>query len=248
MKIGASTLSGFKDDLGSNLEYFEELGIDYGEILHQYPNDEIESDILDSFSLKYSIHSPLMNINIASLNKGIRKASIEEIKKSIDLASKIDGEIVVVHPGMVPFLGRGFEDKIYELANDAIRELGAYGDDLGVTVAIENMPDFEGHMYKNMFDLNDVLEEFDMYMTLDIGHAYHAGYSPEDMYFDRVKHIHIHDNHGDEDSHLALGEGSIDLKEIIAKYQQNNYDGIYVIEVNNKDSVKNSLSYLKNLE
>ena len=26
MKIGASTLSGFKDDIGTNLEYFEELG------------------------------------------------------------------------------------------------------------------------------------------------------------------------------------------------------------------------------
>ena len=248
MKIGASTLSGFKDDLTSNLEYFEELGIDYGEILHQYPNDEIGPDILDSFNLKYSIHSPLMNINIASLNKGIRKASIDEIKKSIDLASKIDGEIVVVHPGMIPFLGRGFEDKIYDLSRDAIRELGKYGNDLGVTVAIENMPDFEGHLYKNMFDLNEVLEEYDMYMTLDIGHAYHSGYSPDDMYFDRVRHIHIHDNEGDEDAHLALGEGSIDLKQIIANYEKNKYDGIYVIEVNDKDSVKNSLDYLKNLK
>ena len=29
MKIGASTLSGFKDDIGTNLEYFEELGFPY---------------------------------------------------------------------------------------------------------------------------------------------------------------------------------------------------------------------------
>ena len=32
MKIGASTLSGFKDDIGTNLENFEELGLDYAEI------------------------------------------------------------------------------------------------------------------------------------------------------------------------------------------------------------------------
>ena len=40
VKIGASTLSGFKDDIETNLEYFEGLGLDYAEILHQYPNQE----------------------------------------------------------------------------------------------------------------------------------------------------------------------------------------------------------------
>lgn len=245
MKIGASTLSGFKDDLESNLDYFEQLGLKYAEIVHQYPNDEINTDVLDSYNLKYSVHSPLMGINIGSLNKGIREASINEIKKSIDLASEINADIVVVHPGMVPFLGRGFEEEIYRLAHEAFKELGQYGQDLGVTAAIENMPNFEGHIYKNMVDLNNILEELDMYMTLDIGHAYHSGYSAEDMYFDRVKHIHIHDNNGNDDSHMALGEGSIDLKKVISQYEDNNYKGIYTIEVNDKESVKKSLSYLK---
>ena len=36
--------------------------------------------------------------------------------------------------------------------------------------------------------------------------------------FDSIKHIHAHDNYGDDDSHLALGEGSIDLKHIINKF------------------------------
>ena len=38
MKIGASTLSRLKDDIETKLENFEELGLDYAEILHQYPN------------------------------------------------------------------------------------------------------------------------------------------------------------------------------------------------------------------
>ncbi|MDO5847962.1 MAG: sugar phosphate isomerase/epimerase [Methanobrevibacter sp.] len=247
MKIGASTLSGFKDKLVNNLDYFEELGLDYAEILHQYPNDEIDVDSLESYNLKYSIHSPIVNINIASLNKAIRQASIDEIKKSIDLANKLDSDIVVVHPGSIPFLGRDFEDHIYDLADEAIKELGAYGDDLGVKATIENMPAFEGHMYQNMEKLNQTLEDFDMFMTLDIGHAYHSGHAPDEMYFDRVKHIHIHDNNGDDDAHYALGEGSIDLKRIIRKFEDKNYNGIYTIEVNDSDSVKNSLEYLKKL-
>ena len=51
MKIGASTLSGFKDDIGTNLEYFEELGLDYAEILHQYPNQDLDTSIFENYSL-----------------------------------------------------------------------------------------------------------------------------------------------------------------------------------------------------
>lgn len=244
MKIGASTLSGFKDKLENNLEFFENMGLDYAEILHQYPNQNIDTDILDNFNLKYSIHSPIININIASLNEAIRNASIGEIKKSIDLANEIDAEIVVVHPGSVPFLGRDFEDKIYELANDAIKEIGDYGKDLGVTAAIENMPAIEGHMYQDIYKLDELLTSLEMNMTLDIGHAFHAGYAPSEMYFESIKHIHAHDNNGDDDSHYALGEGSIDINTIVNKFEDKKYDGIYIIEVNDSDSVKKSFEYL----
>lgn len=74
------------------------------------------------------------------------------------------------------------------------------------------MPTFEGYMYSNPYELNELVTSLDMSMTLDIGHANHAGYGPEDMYFDSIKHIHAHDNNGDDDSHYALGDGSIDLK------------------------------------
>lgn len=248
MKIGASTLSGFKGKLEKSLEFIEDNGIEYAELLHQYPNETINTEVTDSFNLKYTIHSPIININIASLSTAIRKASIEEIKKSIDTANEIGAETVVVHPGSIPFLGRDFEKEIYGLTNDAIKEIGDYGKDLGVTAAIENMPAIEGHMYQNIYDLNELLTSLDMFMTLDIGHAHHVGYAPDEMYFESIKHIHAHDNNGDEDAHYALGEGNIDLNSIINKFEKEKYDGIYIIEVNDEDSVKKSLEYLKNMK
>ena len=84
-----------------------------------------------------------------------------------------------------------------------------------------------------------------MFMTLDIGHANHMKYSADEMYFDTIKHVHAHDNYGDDDTHLALGEGSIDLKRIINNLEEKNYDGIYIIEVNDYDSIKKSYEYMK---
>jgi sugar phosphate isomerase/epimerase len=172
--------------------------------------------------------------------------SIRQIKDSIDLANKINAEAVVVHPGLATFLAnKYFLDKVYDYANESIKELGEYGNDSGVLTTIENMPNFDGMLYKNMEDLNELLVSLDMSMTLDIGHANHVGYPAEAMYFDSIKHIHAHDNFGDDDAHLALGEGSIELNTIINIFEKKNFDGIYIIEVNDYDSIKKSYKYIK---
>ena len=230
MKIGASTLAGIETTLEETLEFIENLGIDYAELVHQFPSENIDADILESYNLKYSIHSPFMDVNIAALQDKSRLNSIKQIKDSIDLANKINAEAVVIHPGLAPFLAnKYFLDKVYETANNSIKELGEYGRDLGVLATIENMPTFDGMLYNNMEDF----------------HANHSGYSPDQMIFDSIKHIHIHDNFGDEDAHLALGEGSIELKYIVNSLEEKNYDGIYIIEVNDYDSIKKSYEYMK---
>ena len=109
----------------------------------------------------------------------------------------------------------------------------------------ENMPSFNTMIYDNMEELNEFLVSNDLFMTLDIGHAMHSGYGADEMYFDCIKHVHIHDNFGDDDAHLTLGEGTIDLNTIVNTLEKNNYDGIYIIEVNNYDSIKKSYEYMK---
>ena len=246
MKIGASTLAGIEFELEKTLDFIENLGIEYAELVHQYPAEFIDSEILESYSLKYSIHAPFMDVNIASPQDQSRLNSIAQIKSSIDLANEINAEAVVVHPGLISFLAnKYFKKEVYEFANQSIKEIGDYAKDLGVMATIENMPNFESMIYQNIVDLNQLLVENEMHMTLDIGHANHVGYAPEDMIFDSIKHVHVHDNLGDDDSHLALGEGSIDLKYIINTLESKNYDGIYILEVNDYDSIKKSYEYMK---
>ncbi len=246
MKIGASTLAGIEFELEKTLDFIENLGIEYAELVHQYPAEFIDSEILESYSLKYSIHAPFMDVNIASPQDQSRLNSIAQIKSSIDLANEINAEAVVVHPGLISFLAnKYFKKEVYEFANQSIKEIGDYAKDLGVMATIENMPNFESMIYQNIVDLNQLLVENEMHMTLDIGHANHVGYAPDEMIFDSIKHIHVHDNLGDDDSHLPLGEGSIDLKYIINTLESKNYDGIYILEVNDYDSIKKSYEYMK---
>lgn len=246
MKIGASTLAGIEYKLENTLEFIEDLGLNYAELVHQFPNESIDVELLENFNLKYSIHTPFMDINIASLQNQSRINAINQIKSSFKLANKIDCESVVIHPGTIPFLAnKYFRSKVIDVANKSMIELGGYGEDLGVQTTFENMPQFDNMIYSNIEKLHEFLTDNNLSMTLDIGHAKHAGYSSEEMYFDSIKHIHIHDNFGDDDTHLALGEGSIDLNHIVNTLEKNNYDGIYIIEVNNYDSIKKSYEYMK---
>ena len=246
MKIGASSLAGIEHPLEDTLEFIENLGLEYVELVHQFPAENIDVNVLESYNLKYSIHAPFMDVNIASVQDKSRLNSIKQIKDSIDFANEINAEAVVVHPGLAPFLAnKYFLDTVYKYSNESIEEIGKYSENQGVLTTIENMPTFDGMIYQNLKDLDELLVSLDMSMTLDIGHANHAGYSPEAMYFDSIKHIHAHDNFGDDDAHLALGEGSIELNTIINTLEKNNFDGIYIIEVNDYDSIKKSYEYMK---
>jgi len=247
MKIGASTLGISGEKIEDNLEFFENLNLEYVEILHQYPSEKLDMEILNSYNLKYTVHSPIIDINIASLSSSISNASIKAIKESINLANDLNSEIVVVHPGTIPFLGKNYKKEIYLKSNESLKEINSYSNDLGVISTVENMPNIDVFIYKDLEKLNDFLETNDMFMTLDVGHGFTNNYSENQMYFDSIKHIHLSDNFGDDDSHMALGEGQINFKDIITEFNSKKFKGIYMIEVNDKNSIENSLKYLKKL-
>ncbi len=145
------------------------------------------------------------------------------------------------------FLARGYIDKVLVKCRESLITCENYAKDLGVNIAVENMPNIDDFLYKDINELNKLLINLDIGMTLDVGHAGVNGFLENDMYFDSIKHVHLSDNNHDHDMHYALGEGSIDFKAVIKNFEENNYDGIYVIEVNDKESVLKSLEYLEKL-
>jgi sugar phosphate isomerase/epimerase len=254
MKIGVSTLAAQEENLDNFLDFNSNLNIDYIEILNEYPNKDIDKDLLDSYSFKYTVHSPISDMNIASLNSTIRNASIDEIKRSIDLANEIEGRLVVVHPGTVAFLGRFFKDSVLNLAQNSLKECFEYGKDIGIEVSIENMPNMEGQLYQDANELNSYLEKNNMQMTLDVGHLNTVdrnflnkiGDLKSNNYYNLINHIHLSDNNSNFDYHWPLGEGDIDFIKVFNIFSNHNYNGIYVIEMNDINSVKKSVDYLRN--
>ena len=79
-------------------------------------------------------------------------------------------------------------------------------------------------------------------VTIDIGHAHTVGRVREFLPFlPRASHLHIHDNHGASDEHLAIGAGTIDW-DLVGPCIVRDYTGVAVVEGRSLEEGRISLS------
>lgn len=81
---------------------------------------------------------------------------------------------------------------------------------------------------------------------LDVGHAQVAGKGRSltadfiRRFGKRLTHVHLSDNRGVTDDHLALGEGMIDWKMTVEALKKTRYDGTVTLEVWNRAKLNRS--------
>ena len=174
---------------------------------------------LVGIGFKMSLHCPYDPwINIADKEPARRKQSMNRVKESIDAAAELEAVSFNLHPGTC----MGFEEdkRIMSILNsDAITSLFDYAYSRGVLLSVENMPPNQGYFLVTPQEFLTIEEErgLDLKVTLDPGHANLAGLVDDFLRTlgERVSEVHVHDNKGELDEHLAVGLGSIDWLKIV---------------------------------
>ncbi len=182
-----------------------------------------------SYDLEYSIHAPLSDVNIGAINPRMREAALREVCECLELAHRMGVDLVTVHPGFLSPLTRLDRESAVEATRTSLKAIDALRQDLGLAVALENMPEMPVAMAKTPQELLGFLEGTGLGVCFDIGHANTVGNIPDFLEIrDRFINMHVHDNVGDWDRHLVLGEGNIDFRRWLGAFQP--YQGRYVIE------------------
>ncbi|MHC1635790.1 MAG: sugar phosphate isomerase/epimerase family protein [Candidatus Methanospirareceae archaeon] len=242
--IGLSTFSFIDEELGVALERIEKLTI-FAEILSESKHNidaGINAEIPLSYHLKYAVHAPVTDVNIASVHEVIRRASMSIIEDVIKAAIKIDAELIVVHPGYVGWV-QDIPAAMKSLEK-SIKELDSLVEEYGMRIGIENQPNFEYLLFKLPEDITS-LNLGNLDLILDVGHANTSGDIVSFVEhvisnFD-VKYVHLHDNNGKHDEHLPIGRGSIDFKWLATKIGKCKS----VLEIRGKEEIKGSMEALK---
>ncbi|TMV45023.1 sugar phosphate isomerase/epimerase [Paenibacillus mesophilus] len=160
----------------------------------------------------YTVHPPAWDTNLTSENRAIRDASFEEYRKSIEWAHRIGATHVVIHPGFC-FSPAFCKQTAALRAEEAVNRLCRVAAPLGIKLAVENV----GYHGSSLFSQDEYvsfverLEETAVYLV-DTGHAHINGWDIPALIRQtapRLGCVHLHDNTGDADDHLPIGEGTI---------------------------------------
>jgi sugar phosphate isomerase/epimerase len=203
--------------------------------------------IAPSYDIRFSIHAPISDINLGALCERMREAAVMEMIASAEQAVELDVKTITIHPGLESMVIPGFEAKSAEQAKRSVRTIDRIMNEFGLSACLENMPSFKfmlGRTAKEMFDLVDGT---DMKICYDIGHANTTGQIHEmiDLLGDRIGNIHIHDNKGNNDDHMTIGDGNIDFVPVIKRLSK--YKGRYVIESRSLESAVKSKGILEKM-
>jgi len=163
-----------------------------------------------------SVHLPFYDLNLGSIDRNISEYSLNSMVQGIDIASSLSAKIAVAHLGYNVLSSKSSTAKWFERFAAMKNELEKYAAGKGVTVVWENTYEKDMSLFDEIIKVHP-----DTKLCLDIGHCNcFAGFSAVEFlerYKERVIHIHIHDNDGIEDSHLAPGKGNIDFATLMEK-------------------------------
>lgn len=181
---------------------------------------------------RVSVHGPLGNASLASINPGIWRESVRQYLAAVELAHDIGATVLVVHPG--DLRDARFFSEFTRLSEEAIGQLARRAEALGIVLAVENCGPYHSGVDRSAADLASLIKSAGsshVRMCLDVGHAAVNKNVEELLRLLRadIVHLHVHDNHGQRDEHLPIGRGTIDFAPLAALLA--GFDGMAIAEV-----------------
>jgi sugar phosphate isomerase/epimerase len=137
-------------------------------------------------------------------------------------------------------------ERAWQQQKEALAEIGNVASDHSVLACLENMIGIREFLCRMPEELAGMVEGIEgIGITIDIGHANTVGKVREFLpYLSAASHLHVHDNHGVHDEHLALGAGTIDW-DLVGTCIARDYSGVVVVEGRSLEEGKTSLSTLR---
>jgi sugar phosphate isomerase/epimerase len=193
----------------------------------------------------HGIHGPIMeafgrgdkwegkNYSLAAPDQACRQEAVRETLQAMDLARRIPVSVLVLHLG-VP---RGHQPVGGANARDAalksIDELCKVADPLGITLALEVIPNEISTAELLVRMLEEDLTGMRAGICLDFGHAHLLGEVVDavEQVSGHLVSTHVHDNDGKSDSHLVPFDGRIDWAPALMGIQKIGYDGTLLFEL-----------------
>ncbi len=188
--------------VGMNLDRMEEYLLQWQDTLPRLGNPPL------------TIHGPFLDLNPMSFEPLTASASWTRFSQAYEAARILKADRIIFHTCRIPTVCyvEGWAKRLADFWN---RFLEKHGE---IPVCIENVFDESPEV---LADFASRVQAENFSLCLDTGHANHASKNPLTEWLDIlapwITHLHLHDNHGVIDEHLAIGTGNIPWKRVYKK-------------------------------
>jgi len=202
--------------------------------------------ILREQNVACSVHAPYMDLSPGGYDRKIRGITLDKLRKAIEVANLLDAKACVCHPGYDKWRFDGNQqlwlDGSIETWSAVLSEAN---DDL--PVMLENIFEDEPATLVALFDY---FKTRNFWYCFDSGHFNLFSRVPLEAWLaslkNRLREMHLHDNHGVSDDHLPIGSGSFPFRELKAFMRQAKVEGVlYAVEPHEEATVLESIKRLK---
>ncbi len=194
---------------------------------------------------RVTLHGPFMDLPAGSPDAQISRIVADRHRHAIQIAAQVGAEIVILHANYIGQIAtvdyrRGWHQRNLTFWKPIADEAAASG----VTIAVENMWEFDPHI------IGDMLGELDhpaLRACLDVGHAHLFSRIPFAEWIrvmgPFIVHAHVNNNDGEIDVHRALNDGVLDYEPLLDALRALPQPPSFTLEMDTVEDMLDSLRY-----
>lgn len=169
-------------------------------------------EISQKYNILLQVHAPIERVEPWE----------DVLKETINFTGHTGSTLLTIHPQKKDM---NIYKNIFSMAKEK-----------GIFIGLENYK--ETDRFHSPSDMINILSHFSDYsntgITFDTGHANIYGnpvnYLKSLPDYIKILNIHLHDNPGERDNHMTMGEGNINFPDLIYCLEEKNYTGNFIIE------------------
>lgn len=257
MKLGVQNNGMLPEGLVEKAKYLESLGVD---------SFEIDGALLIEKFDEVKEMSNYVNVNsvcggyrnwIGSYTEEEREICISDLKAIVEKLDELGGGGIVV-PGAwalgtyrLPLMNPTRSlDETFAVLSDSLKKLDAICAGTKVKIYLEPLNRYQDFQINTLNDAVQLIEKNNLVNTLITADIYHMNIEEDSMLgsieknIKLIGHVHVAENH-----RFEPGTGTINFKEIFAKYDELGFAGNAVLECRfreeTKEAFETAIKYLK---
>jgi sugar phosphate isomerase/epimerase len=224
-----------------------EIGLDAA-VLERFSDSDFAclAEKLHAEKRSITLHGPFLDLSPGSPDPAIRRVTLDRFTRMLSAIEAFRPVTVVCHAGYDAARYEFCREEWLEHSRDTWQRVVASVRQRGARLMLENVYEREPG------ELLAVIEGFSpdtLGCCLDVGHQSVFGHAPLCEWIERLSpclgQLHLHDNHGDLDAHLGMGNGSIDFEPVFEFLSAGARLPVITLEPHQPEELLASLSYLE---